>query len=86
MNADVLNNIANFNPFNSTGISLVWTGVKILLIGALLVYSVYSGIIVKQVQIMSATLDDPANKIVRLFAIAHLAMAIFLTIAAVVVL
>ncbi len=86
MNTDVLNNIANFNPFNSTGISLVWIGVKILVIGALLVYSVYSGIIVKQVQIMSATLDDPANRIVKMFAIAHLVMAIFLTIAAVVVL
>lgn len=63
-----------------------FTIVKWFLVVGLVMYTAFAIIIVKQVSVMSEAIEDGFNGLISVFAWVHLAVAIFLTVLAVVVL
>lgn len=53
---------------------------KWFLVVGLIMYSAFAGIIVRQVGVMSESIEDPFNGVVTLMAWLHLGLAIFLVI------
>ena len=60
--------------------------VKWMLVVGLVMYSLFALVIIKQVQIMTETFEAEANGVVRIFAWAHLVMAVILVVVAIVIL
>lgn len=54
--------------------------VKGFLVVGLVMYTAFAGVIVRQVGIMSESVEDPFNGVVILFAWLHLGLSIFLVI------
>jgi hypothetical protein len=65
--------------FTNLGIP-VWSIVKIAVLFALLIYIIFSVVVIKQVRLMIDTLDVGFDKVIRATATAHLifAIAVFL--------
>lgn len=51
--------------------SIAYTAVNILIYLGLGIYLIYTFVIVRQVQLMTATFDLPGERIMKLFAILH---------------
>ena len=64
----------------------IWLIVKIFAIIAFVLYLLFSIIVVKQVSLMVETLTVPFEKPIKLIALAHLLLAAFVLILAIVVL
>jgi len=86
MQIDLLNNLANPQNLNFDSMGLIWTVIKWMVVLGLLIYTVFAAVVIKQVSIMSETIEDPANGIVKLFSWGHLALAIFVTVMVILVL
>ena len=78
---DVFNSISTATPGALTGLEFVWVIFKWGMVLMLLMYDLFAAVIIKQVGIMSETIEDPANGIVRLFAWFHLLASLLLTLA-----
>ena len=73
----------NFNwLYNLTAFVLV----KWFLVVGLMMYTAFAVVIIRQVKVMSEAIEDEFNGLITMFAWVHLAVAIFLTVLAVVVL
>ena len=75
-----VNNLSNWlaNP-GMLNLDIVWVIIKWMLVLGLVLYCFVALVIIKQVGIMSETLEDPANGVVKAFAWMHLIFAIVLT-------
>lgn len=60
--------------------------VKWFLVVGLMMYTAFAVVIIRQVKVMSEAIEDEFNGLITMFAWVHLAVAIFLTVLAVVVL
>lgn len=78
---------ANFLPVAEGlfSVGTLWTVVKILSVIGMLIYILFAAVIIKQTDIMSQTLDDPANKAVRICAWFHFLFAVAITVLIIVV-
>ncbi len=64
----------------------VYDVVKWFAVVGLVMYTAFAVVIIRQVKIMSESIEDSFNSLIIVFAWAHLIIAIFLTIVSVVVL
>ncbi len=78
---DLFNSLSTATPSALTGLAFLWVVFKWGMVLMLLIYDLFAAVIIKQVGIMSETLEDPANGIVRVFAWAHLLASLLLTLA-----
>jgi hypothetical protein len=60
--------------------------VKWFFVVGLIMYSLFAVVVIKQVSVMSETVDSSVNSVMKLFSWLHLAMAILLVVAAIVML
>ena len=75
------------NQFSNLIFSITFFEVmKWLLVGGLILYTAFAAIIIRQVAVMSEAVEDSVNILVQMFAWAHLALAVFLVIVAIVIL
>lgn len=76
----------NLTPFDNLIASLIsvpiWSVVKLLVLFSLLLYIVFSLVIVKQVNLMTETLTDQLELPIKLMAAVHLALAILVLVMA----
>jgi len=56
--------------------SLMWIGMKLMVLLGILIYIVFAGIIVRQEQLMVKTMEAASEKILSFFVWLHLAIAI----------
>lgn len=70
----------------TTEVFSLWFLVKILFIAAYLVYMVFAGIVVRQVYLMTQTLEIGLETILRTFSWAHFTLALSVLILAVIAL
>ena len=60
--------------------------VKWFFVVGLIMYSLFAVVVIKHVSVMSETVDSSVNSVMKLFSWLHLAMAILLVVAAIVML
>lgn len=76
----------DFNFINNLFDLTAFEVVKWFLVVGLLMYVAFAVVVVRQVKVMSEAIEDEFNGLIGLLAWGHLAVAIFLTLVAVVVL
>ena len=57
--------------------SLMWLGIKLMVLLGLIIYIVFAGVIVRQEQLMSKVLEADSEKILSVLAWIHLGASIF---------
>jgi hypothetical protein len=67
------------------GFSL-WTIAKVFVLFALLVYSAFAGVVVKQVQVMTQTLKSSFSSYLKLVSVIHLILSLAVLVLALVIL
>lgn len=64
----------------------IWTVAKIFLVFALLVYGVFAAVVVKQVQVMTQTLQTSYSSYMKLISVLHLILSLAVLVLALVIL
>lgn len=64
----------------------IWTVAKIFLLFAFIVYSVFAGVVVKQVQVMTQTLKSPYSSYIKMVSVLHLILSLAVLVLALVIL
>ena len=82
---NILNTIASARPETVLGLGFVEIIFKWGCVFVLVMYDLFAAVIIKQAAIMSETLDDGANGVVRMFAVVHLLASLLLTLAVILI-
>jgi len=64
----------------------IWFIAKIMVLFGLIIYSIFAAVVVRQVQLMTDTLEVGLEKPIRFLAIAHLIFSLFVFLLALVIL